>query len=327
MLNVRSVQTARCRSILCCVLAFPFAANGADAGPYPIRPVRLLVPFAPGGGSEVTARAIGQKLTEALGRTFVVDSRPGAASLIGTQIVRKATPDGYTLLLADSGYTIAAISYGKPPFDALGDFIPVSLIATTPRTLMAHPSFVPSLRDMLEMRRTETSKIALGTSGGTPQMTYELLRIKTGLTLNGVSYKGGGPALLDAVAGQIPLVFTSLAAGITYLRSARLKGLAITTASRHPSVPEVPTFQEAGVDDFAMVNWYGILAPAGTPATIVQLLNREIGKALAAPDTRARLGSLAFDITPSSREEFASLLSTEIKRWKNVMDKTQTPLR
>ena len=314
----------RPKVLLASMLGVAVFASSALGQAYPTKPVRLIVPFAPGGGSEITARVVGQKLTEALGQTFVIDPRPGGASLIGTQIVAKATPDGYTLLLADSVYTITSISYAKAPYDALADFAPIGLIATTPRTLMAHASFAHSLKDVIAMPNSESAKIALGTSGGTPQMTYQLLRIKTGLTLNEVTYKGGGPALLDAVAGQIPLVFTSLAAGITYLKNGRLKGLGITTAKRHPSAPDIPTFQEAGVDDFVMVNWYGILAPAGTPAFVLQLLNRELAKALAAQDARDRLSALTFDITPGSREEFTELLNSELTHWKNVVAQTQT---
>ena len=305
------------------VFGVTLLVSSAWANNYPVKPVRLIVPFAPGGGSEVTARVIGQKLTESLGQTFVVDSRPGAASLIGTMIVAKAVPDGYTLLIADSGYTVAAISYPKPPFDALKDFVPVGLIATTPRALMAHPSFAASLRDLIAMPKGESVQIALGTSGGTPRLTYQLLRIRTGLTLNEVSYKGGGPALVDTVAGQIPLVFTSLAAGMTYLKSGKLNGLGITTAKRHPSAPQISTFAEAGVDDFIMLNWYGVLAPAGTPMAVVQILNREISKALAVTETRERLGSLAFDITPSTVKEFTQLLGNELKHWKIVVAQTQ----
>lgn len=299
----------------------------ALAQSYPTKPVRLIVPFAPGGGSEITARVVGQKLTEALAQTFIIDTRPGAAALIGTQIAARSTPDGYTLLLADSVHTINSIVFAKPPYDAVKDFAPVSLIATTPRALMAHPSFAPGLKQLLAMPKGETEKIALGTSGGTPQMTYELLRIRTGLTLNEVSYKGGGPALLDAVAGQIQLVFTSLAAGITHLKTGRLKGIGITTAKRHLSAPDIPSFQEAGVDDFVMVNWYGVLAPAGTPDAVVQVLNREIRKALAMPDARERLGALAFDITPGTREEFGALLAAELKHWRYVVAQTHKPLR
>jgi tripartite-type tricarboxylate transporter receptor subunit TctC len=311
------------------VIAWGCGCLGApeQAGAYPLKPVRIVVPFAAGGGSETVARALGARLSEVLGQAFLVDLRPGAASLIGTQIVQKAPPDGYTLLLADSGYTIASISYVKPPFDAVADFSAVALVATTPRVLMAHPSFSASLKDLLALPRAQAERIALGTSGGTPQMTYQLLRARTGLTLTEVSYKGGGPALTDAIAGQIPLVFTSLAAGNPFLRTGRLKGLAITTASRHPAAPDIPTFQEAGVADFVMVNWYGLLAPARTPAGVVQTLNREIDRSLRSAETRERLIALGFDIASATPEDFTAMLKGEIEHWKQVLVATRMKLQ
>lgn len=296
---------------------------------YPIKPVRLVVPYAPGGGSDITARAIGQKLSEALGQTFVVDTRPGAASMIGTEIIVRAAADGHTLILADAAHTINAVMYRKPRYDAVRDFSPISLIATTPLALMAHPSFsASSLRELLLLPRSQTEKLALGTTGpgGSPHMTYAWLRTKTGLVLNEVPYKGGGPAMTDAVAGQIPMVLTSVAAGMPYIKSRRLKGLGITAEKRHPLVPDIPTFQESGVKDFLNIHWYGILSPAGTSREIVSVVNREIAKALTAPDVRERFAALALDITPSTPDEFLRLLEDELKRWRGVMKLTNEAL-
>ncbi len=300
-----------------------FANAPVRAQGYPAKPVRIVVPFAAGGGSETIARAIGMKLSETLGQPFVIDLRPGAASLIGTLIVQRAPADGHTLLLADSGFTIASISQARPPFDPLEDFTPVALIATTPRVLMAHPSFAPGMKELLALPRIQSERIALGTSGGTPQMTYQLLRVRTGLVLTEISYKGGGPALTDAIAGQVPLVFTSLAAGNPYLRTGRLKGLAITTKARHPAAPEVPTFTEAGVPDFVMVNWYGLLAPTRTPAGAIEVLAREVDRALQAPEARERLASLGFDVAASSRESLATMLKAELDHWRSVARSTR----
>ena len=321
------MKFARCIIVLVASVLMPLAAGATDR--YPTKPVRLIVPYAPGGGSDITARAVGQKLSEALGQTFVVDTRPGAASMIGTEIVARAAADGYTLILADAAHTINPVAYRKPRYDAVKDFAPISLIATTPLALMAHPSFsANSLRELLALPKSQTEKLALGTTGpgGSPHMTYAWLQTKTGLMLNEVPYKGGGPALTDTVAGQIPMVLTSFAAGIPYIKSGRLKGLGITAEKRHSLVPDIPTFQEAGVKDFVNIHWYGVLAPAGTPREIISVVNREIGIALKAPDVRERFAALALDITPSTPDEFLKLLDNELKRWRDVMKLTNEVL-
>lgn len=293
----------------------------AAAQSYPSKSVRFVVPYAPGGGSDITARAIGQKLGESLGQTFVVDNRAGASGMVGTELVAKAPSDGYTLLLADPAHTINNVIYAKPRYDAIKDFAPITLLATTPLAMMAHPSFTLSLKALLALPKAQSEKIVLGTSGqaGGPHMTYLVVRMRTGLTLNIVSYKGGAPALADVVAGQIPLVFTSLAAGITQLKSGRLRGLGIVAAARHPLVPDVPTFHEAGLKDLAVNVWYAVFAPSGTPKEIVSLLNREIVKALEAPVVRERFAALAIDIAAGGPVELRKLLDSELKLWRDVV--------
>ena len=292
------------------------------AEPYPAKPVRMIVPYPPGGGSDLTGRAMGQKLNEALGQTFVIDNRPGATGLIGTELTAKAPSDGYTILLADAPHTINALVYAKPRYDALKDFTPINLVATAPQALFAHPSFsANTLKELLAMPRAQTEKLAMGSSGlaSGPHMNYELLRLKTGLTLNHVPYKGGGPSIADAVGGQIPLVFNSVPAAIPFVKAGRLKVLAITSPQRHPLLPGVQTFQEAGVKDFATFQWYGMLGPAGMPKDAVVILNREINKALVSPEMRERFVSLTLDATPGTPEEFRKLLESEVRRWKEVL--------
>jgi len=303
--------------------ALAAAATFAQAAErYPQRAVRIVVPYPPGGGSDLTGRTIGQKLAESLGQTFVVDNRAGATGLIGTQIVAKAAPDGYTLLLADMPHAILPLVYSRKPYDAIRDFAPVNLLATSPQAFSAHPTFsAGTLKELLAMPRAQTEKLGMGTTGlaSGPHMTYELLRLKTGLTLNHVPYKGGGPALADAVAGQIPLVLNAMPAVIPHVKAGRLKALAVTSPQRHPLLPAVQTFQEAGVKDFVAFQWYGVLAPAGTPAEIVNLLNREINKALALPDVKERFVSVTLDITPGTPADFLKLLEAEDRRWKEVV--------
>jgi len=299
------------------------------ADKYPVKPVRFVVPYAPGGGSDITARALAQKLGDSLEQSFVVDSRPGASGLIGTELVAKSPADGYTILLADSAHTINEVIYKSPRYRAIADFAPITLVATTPLALMAHPSFQPSLRDLITMPKAQTEKIALGTSGqaGAPHLTYLLMRAKTGLMLNEITYKGGGPAMNDAIAGQIQMVFTSLAAGVPHMKAGRLRALGVSSGKRHPAMPDIPTFQEAGLKDVAVLLWYGVLAPNGTPKEIVDLLNRETGKALQAQDMRERFAAQAIDISGAGPDEFRTFLQRELSTWRDVIKRSNEPLQ
>lgn len=311
-----------------CAIALVLASTvppALAADKYPSRPVRFVVPYAPGGGSDTTARIIGQKLGDRLGQTFVIDTRPGAASLIGTEIVAKAAGDGYTLILADVPHAINPAVSTKPTYDPVRDFEPIMLVATTPQILVAHPSFAASsLKELLAMPRAQTAKLALGSSGtgSSPHMTYELLRIRTGLELNHVPYKGGGPAISDAVAGQIPLALMGSPVSIPHLKAGRLKGIGITSARRHPAVPGIPTFDESGVGGFVVSHWYGVLASGGTPPAIVRLLHAEIARALEQPDVKERLASLALDPASGSPGDFRKVIEADVKRWREVVAKS-----
>jgi tripartite-type tricarboxylate transporter receptor subunit TctC len=296
-------------------------AIGAE---YPDKPVRFVVPYAPGGGSDIIARVVGLKLGEALGQSFVIDNRPGAASMVATEIVARSPADGYTLILADVPHTINVSTYAHPTYDAVKDFAPIMLVGSAPQIMVAHPSFAyNSLKELLALPRAQTEKIAMGTSGngGSPHMTYELLRLRTGLTLNHIPYKGGGPATSDALAGQIPIAFNAAPASITYLRANRLKGLGITSPARHPLVPNVPTFIEAGVPNFTVAHWYGVLAPAGTPPAVVKKLVAQIRQALQSPEVKERFASLAIDIAGDGPDEFSKIIASDVKRWHEVVTK------
>lgn len=313
--------------LLAALAATPFLSTppAEAAERYPARPVRFVVPYAPGGGSDTTARVIGQKLAERLGQTFVIDTRPGAASRIGTEIVAKAAGDGYTLILADVPHAINAVIFAKPPYDAVKDFSPIMRIATAPQVLVAHPTFnASSLRELIAMPRAQTERLALGTSGqgSSPHMSYELLRIKTGLVLNHVPYKGGGPAIADVVAGQIPLAFNASPPIVPHIKASRIKGLGMTAATRHPLLPGVPTFVESGVQDFVVAHWYGVLASGGTPPAVVKLLHQEIARTLALPDVKERFSNLALDIAPLGPDDFRRLIESDVKRWKDVVSKS-----
>ena len=296
---------------------------------YPVRPVRMIVPYPPGGGSDLTGRMIGLKLNDSLGQTFVIDNRPGATGLIGTEIAAKAPANGYTIILADAPHTINALVYTRQRYDAIRDFDPINLVATSPQGLFAHPSFsANTLKELLAMPRAQAEKLAMGSSGlaSGPHLVYEWLKQRTGLTLNHVPYKGGGPSLADGAGGQIPLVMNAVPAAMPFLQSGRLKALAITSPKRHPLLPNVQTFQEAGVNDFVSFQWYGMLAPAGTPRDIIATLNREINKALTAPDVKVRFASLTLDSSPATPDDFRRLLDDEDKRWKGVLKQVKVSL-
>ncbi len=327
---IKVAKTRSAHAVLASLVVVLTAPPLDAAERYPTRPIRLVVPYAPGGGSDIIARVLGQKLGAQLGQTIVVDTRPGAASMIGTEIVAKAPGDGYTLILADVPHAINVVTYAKPPYDAIKDFAPVIRVATAPQVLVAHPTFkANTLRDLLAMPRAQTQTLAMGTSGqgSSPHMSYELLRLRTGLVLNHVPYKGGGPAISDVVAGQIPLAFNASPPIVPHIQAHRLKGLGITSASRHPLLPEVPTFQEAGVKDFVVVHWYGILASGGTPPDIVQRLHQEIARALELPDVKERFASLALDIAPLDQAEFSTLIENDVKRWRNVVSQAGIKLQ
>lgn len=309
-------------------LLFP-ALSVLAADQYPSRPIRMIVPYPPGGGSDLTGRAIGLKLNASLGQTVVIDNRPGATGLIGTEIAAKAPADGYTIVLADAPHTINALVYTRKRYDAIKDFEPINLVATSPQGLFSSASFeVPNLKALLAMPRAQTEKLAMGSSGlaSGPHMIYEALRLKTGLTLNHVPYKGGGPSLADAAGGQIPLVMNAVPAAMPYVKSGRLRPLAITSAKRHPQLPDVQTFQEAGVKDFVTFQWYGVLAPARTPKDVVARLNRDINQAITAPDVKDRFSSLTFDVTPGTPDAFLRLLVDEDRRWKEVLKQVKVSL-
>lgn len=315
-------------AIAAALALLPQTLPAADAG-YPVRPVRLIVPYPPGGGSDITGRAIGNKLTEYLGQTFVIDNRPGATGLIGTLIAARAPADGYTIILADAPHTINSLVYAKSPYDAIRDFTPLNLVATSPQALLANPKFtVKTLKELLAMPRAQTEKLAMGSSGlaSGPHLVYEWLKLRTGLTLNHVPYKGGGPSLADAAAGQIPLVMNAVPAALPLVRTGRLKVLAITSPQRHPLLPDVPTFVESGVKDFVSFQWYGILGPAGTPKGVVATLNQSINKALAAPEVKERFASLTFDSAVGTPDDFRKLLVSEDQRWKDVLKQVKIQL-
>jgi tripartite-type tricarboxylate transporter receptor subunit TctC len=270
----------------------------------------------------VLARTLGQKLGEALGQTFVVDNRPGAGSMIGTDIAAKSTPDGYTIILSDMPHTINPSIYARVPYDPIRDFSPITVIGVSPMFLFAHPSLqAQSVKEFIALAKTQPGKIAIasGGTGATTHLMAELLQSNAGIKLTHVPYKGAGPALTDVVAGQIPATFTSMATAAPHAKSGRLRILGVTSARRLPAFPEVPTFEESGVPGMLVEHWWGVMAPAGVPRTVVAKLRGEIIKALNSTDVRERFSALAVEPRTNTPEQFRTLLESDAKRWARVI--------
>jgi tripartite-type tricarboxylate transporter receptor subunit TctC len=301
-------------ALVCSVCAAPaFAADN-----YPSKPIRMVVPFAPGGGSDVVGRITGQKLSDALGQTVVVDNRPGAASMLGTELVAKSQPDGYTLLLADLALTSNVAYYRKQsPPDPLKSFVPVALVAETPYILMVYPGFAATtIKEFIAQAKAQPGRINVGSSGsgGGLHLALELFKLKAGLDLNHIPYKGGGPALADTIAGQIQGTFIGMGGSLSFVQNGRLRPLVVTSGKRSAALPNVPTLTELGYD-VVVTNWYGVVAPAGTPKPVVSRLYDEIGRGLAQPDMRDRLASTGLEPVAQVPGQFQRLIESEIKRW------------
>ena len=299
------------------------AAHLAFAQDYPSKPIRLIVPFAAGGGSDFVGRLIGQKLTDQMGQTVVVDNRPGAASLVGTQIAANAAPDGYTLLLADSGFTINIAFFKDPKYDALKSFDPVSVVAEAPYILVVNPAlpYAGSLKDFVASAKAQPGKLTIGSagSGSGTHMTGELFRLRAGIKMIHVPYKSVGPAMSDVVAGQIQSTISTPAVSLPLVKAGRLKILAAAVPTRSKSLPDVPTFAESGVPDVNVSNWYSIVTVGGTPKAVIKRLYEEVARALASPDMPERLAVSGLEPGGNTPEQFRKKIEEELQRWARVI--------
>ena len=300
-----------------------FWASDVFAQNYPNRPIRLIVPFAAGGGSDFVGRLIGQKLTDQMGQTVVVDNRPGAASLVGTQIAANAAADGYTLLLADSGFTINIAFFKDPKYDALKSFDPVSVVAEAPYILVVNPGlpYAGSLKEFVAAAKAQPGKLAIGSagSGSGTHMTGELFRLRAGINMIHVPYKSVGPAMSDVVAGQIQSTITTPAVSLPLVKAGRLKILAAAVPQRSKTLPDVPTFAEGGVPDVNVSNWYSIVTVGGTPKPVIKRLYDEVARALAAPDMAERLAVSGLEPGGNTPEQFRKKIEDELQRWARVI--------
>jgi tripartite-type tricarboxylate transporter receptor subunit TctC len=311
------------RRILLFLLAL--ASAGAFGASYPERPVRMIVPFSPGGGTDIIGRVLAERFTEGFGRQFIVDNRPGGGAMIGANLVAKATPDGHTLLVGTSAeLTISPAIYGSAPYDPVKDFVPVALLGVSPVVLVAHPKFPANdVREIISRAKANPGKLAIanGGTGAAPHLAGELLKSIAGVDYIMVPYKGAGPALTDVMGGQVELSFTTIASVLPHIRSNRIKPIAVIATKRSTLLPDVPAVVEQGVANYEAVTWFGLFTPAGTPREIVATLRTATDKALRDKAMQTRLESLG--IEPGSVDQGGSILSaritTELARWTKVV--------
>ena len=302
-------------------------AAGIGLGPHvsaqTTRPIRVLVGFAAGGGNDVIARLVAQKMSEGAAGQVLVDNKTGASGLIAADILAKAPPDGTTLMVAaQTTYAVAPQLYKSVAFDAPRDVTGISLLGASPLVLVVNPSFAAkSVGELVEMAKAKPGAINFGSGGvgTTPHMAAELFLFTTGVRMTHVAYRGEAPAIADVVAGQLPLLFANVSVVTGQVKAGTLRALAVTSPKRAPGLPDVPTLAEAGIKGSDVETWFGLTAPAATPREIVQRLNAEVRKALAAPDLQQRFAELSLSVTPSSPEELDALIKSEAVRWGEVI--------
>jgi len=327
-INQSEAQLARCIRVLTVVLRLSLVlgtatwAPIATSQPYPSKPVRVIVPFAAGGGTDSLARLLGQKLQEGLGQTFVVDNRPGAGGTIGTDIVVRAMPDGYTLLMVNAGHVINPHLYKALSYDAVKSFSPIALVGTAAYVLVVHPSVpVKSVKELIALAKGRKD-LTFASSGNasTTHLAAELFNNMAGTKMTHVPYKGGGPANTALISGEVSCYFGSIGGSLPHIRSGRLRTLATTGSKRSSALPDVPTIAEAGLRGYNMTGWFGMLAPAGTPHDIVSGLNREINKSLQQPDIKKRLlEAEGADPASGSAADFGQFIALEVRKYAEVV--------
>ena len=310
--------------ILCAGMLLTLAATAAQAQAYPARPIRFVVPYAPGGPLDLIARAIGQKLTEATGQAVVVDNKPGAGGNIGADIVAKAAPDGYTIVMgAVATHAINPTLYPKIPYDPVKDFTPVAMVAVVPNVLVVNPALpVKSVKELIDFAKARPSYLnfASGSTGSTGHLAGELFNALAGVQMVHIPYKGGAPAMADLLAGQVQLMFDNLANALPQVKAGKLRALAVTTAQRSAFAPDLPTLAEAGVPGFDLTTWFGIFLPGNAPSDIVLRLNTEINKALNAPDMKDRLEKMGAEPPANNTpERFAAFIKVEFDKYARVI--------
>jgi tripartite-type tricarboxylate transporter receptor subunit TctC len=317
------------RSLAACALfAVTLAVAPASAAGYPDRPVKIIVPFAPAGPTDVMARLIAQKLSESLKQQFYIENHPGAGGNIGMVAAAKAAPDGYTILVASSSYVVNPSLYAKNPYDPFKDFAPITLAAASPNVIAVHPDLpAKSLKELIDLVKADPSKYAMANPGigTTPQLAGELFKLTAKLDLTSVPFGGAGPAIQSGVAGHTQIVVSAIPPAAPQIQGGKLRGLAVTGAKRSSALPGVPTMAEAGAPGQESETMQGIFVPAKTPQEIVALLNREIVKVMALPDVKDKCAQLGFDVVANKPDEFAAYIKKEVEKWDKVIKDAKIP--
>ena len=290
---------------------------------YPSRPIRLIVPFAPGGSADLVARLVGHEMSQSWGQQVVVENKPGASGMIGNEFVARSAPDGYTLTIGTLGpFAVNQTLFEKVPYDNLRDFAPITLTGISSHILVAHPSIsAQNVSELIALAKAKPGQLSFASSGtgNATHLTFELFKARAGIDIVHVPYKGGGPAMADLVGGQVALSFASMASAVPFVQSGRLRPIAVSGAQRSALFPDVPTVGESALPGFASEDWQGILAPAKTPLDIVNRLNGEIARILALPEVKAKLTAAGFDPKPSTPQWFAEFIQAETLKWAKLL--------
>lgn len=300
-----------------------FAQKAATEAGYPSKAIRMVVPFAPGGGTDIIARLVSQDLGQGWGQSVVVDNRGGSGGVVGTELAARSSPDGYTMLLCSLGFSYAPALYRKLPYDTEKDFSPISLVATQPFIYVAVPSLgVSSMKDLIALAKGKPGELRYGSggSGGASHLGTELLRVMTGIDVTHVPYKGTGPALTAMLSGEIHFQLIGISSVVPHLQSGRMRALAVSGAKRSSAAPDVPTVAESGVPGYAFDVWYGMLFPAATPRAIVGKANAELNRVLKSPALAQRFTAIGLEPAGTTPEEFARIIRSEIAKWRKVVE-------
>ena len=305
----------------CC--AVPIAAPAwGQADNYPARPVRIIVPFAPGGSVDLLSRLVGARLSESLGQQVIVDNRSGASGNIGTELAARAAPDGYTLLVNTTPLVVNTVLFSRVQYDVINDFAPVTWLTSSPSLLTVHPSLpVHSVRELLALARSRPGELNYSSAGpGTnPHISGELFNHLGKVNIVAIHYKGGGPGLVGAASGEVGVTFTNIAETTAYVKANRLRAIAVSSLKRSKVMPDLPTVAESGLPGYEFVAWHGMLAPKGTPRAVVTLLNERVRKTMTTPDQAKRYDDLGLDVVASTPEELSAHLARELKKWGPVI--------
>jgi len=303
-------------------IAGALLGGAACAEDYPTHPIRLILGFAPGGSTDLVARVVGQKLSEAWNQQVVVDNRPGANGMIGADLVAKANPDGYSLLLSSIGPMAINASLYKMPYDIVNDFAPITYTGNVTNLLVVHPSVAATnVKELIALAKAQPGKLTFGSSGtgGAPHMAVELFKILAKVNVVHVPYKGGGPAMADLVGGQISGSFASMPSSIPFVRAGKLRALAVTAPKRSPAEPNIPTISEAGIPGFSVLDWQGLFTTAKTPPAIVNKLNAEVIRIMKLPDVVDKLAVAGVEIQTDTPKEWGDFVKSEIAKWSKVV--------